>query len=108
MSKDSADNDTKIVPVTEKRRPPRAGMGRPRGAQNVMTKTVKEMLLGALDELGGQQWLIEQAKTEPRAFMTLLARLIPAETAGSLEVTMPNQITEIRRTVVDPRQGGQE
>lgn len=104
----SKDDDTKIVPITEKRRPPRAGMGRPKGAQNVMTKTVKEMLLGALDELGGQTWLVEQARAEPRAFLTLLARLIPTESAASVEVTMPDQITEIRRTVVDPRQSGDE
>ena len=107
MSKDS-DDDIKIVPISGPRRPPAAGKGRPKGAVNKTTASVKEMLLGALEELGGQQWLIEQAKTEPRAFMTLLARLIPAETAGSLEVSMMGPITEIRRTVVDPKQGEQE
>lgn len=53
------------------------GPGRPAGSPNKITGTLRGMVLGALDELGGQQWLIEQARSEPKAFMALLARLLP-------------------------------
>jgi len=55
----------------------RAGKGRPPGAQNRTTRTMKEMLLGALSDLGGQRWLVEQARENPTAFLKLLERLIP-------------------------------
>ena len=57
--------------------PPNAGKGRPKGAQNKMTRTLKHMILGALDELGGQQWLVAQAQANPAAFFTLLGRVLP-------------------------------
>ena len=55
----------------------RAGKGRPPGAQNRTTRTMKTMLLGALSDLGGQQWLVGQARENPVEFLRLLARLIP-------------------------------
>jgi hypothetical protein len=36
-------------------RPPAAGKGRPKGAKNKMTAALKDLILGALDEAGGQQ-----------------------------------------------------
>jgi hypothetical protein len=37
------------------------------------------MILGALDDAGGQAYLAEQAHQNPAAFLTLLARLLPRE-----------------------------
>ena len=37
------------------------------------------MILGALDDAGGQAYLTEQARENPVAFMALLARLLPRE-----------------------------
>jgi hypothetical protein len=95
-------DDTKIVPITEKRRPPRAGMGRPAGVPNKTTASMREMLLGALEQAGGVDWLAKQANENPTAFMTLLGRLIPADVTLQANVTqgMP---TKIIRTIVDPR-----
>ena len=55
-------------------RPPNAGKGRPKGAANAMTRTLREMILGALDDAGGQDYLAEQAHKIPAAFMALLNR----------------------------------
>jgi hypothetical protein len=55
-------------------RPPNAGKGRPKGAANAMTRTLREMILGALDDAGGQDYLAEQAHKNPAAFMALLNR----------------------------------
>ncbi len=84
-------NDTtKVVKNSEKRKPPRAGLGRPRGSLNKVTKTLKEAILETLNDLGGPQWLRYLAETDPRAFASLLARLIPTETRMQAEVTGEN------------------
>jgi hypothetical protein len=38
-----------------------------------MNRTLREMILGALDDAGGQAYLAEQARENPVAFMALLA-----------------------------------
>jgi len=79
------------------------GPGRPKGSLNKITGNVKSMILGALDDLGGQTWLVEQAKADPRAFMSLLGRILPSEISLDATVTAHEPITEIRRVIVDPR-----
>ena len=69
-------NDSVTKP---KRKPPAAGKGRPKGAVNKTTKALKEMILGALDQAGGQQYLAEQAEENPTAFLTLIGKVLPME-----------------------------
>lgn len=45
--------------------------GRKKGTPNKITATLKDMILGALDDAGGQKYLKEQAKENPGPFMTL-------------------------------------
>lgn len=52
--------------------------GRPRGAANKVTRELKEMILGALDEAGGQDYLQKQATENPNAFMTLIGKVLPS------------------------------
>ncbi|MBU2743366.1 hypothetical protein [Acidithiobacillus albertensis] len=78
------------------------GPGRPKGSLNKITGNVKSMILGALDDLGGQTWIVEQAKADPRAFLSLLSRILPSEISLDAHITHA-PITEIRRTIVDPR-----
>lgn len=40
------------------------------------------MILGALDELGGQKYLQEQAEKNFTAFFTLLGKVLPTTIAG--------------------------
>jgi hypothetical protein len=40
------------------------------------------MILGALDEAGGQDYLARMAEEQPVAFMSLLGRVLPATLAG--------------------------
>ena len=42
-----------------------------------MGRTLKEMIIGALHDLGGERWLAEQAEANPVAFLTLLGRVLP-------------------------------
>ena len=47
-----------------------------------MTKALKEIILGALDEAGGQTYLTRQANDNPAAFMTLLGKVLRTTLAG--------------------------
>lgn len=63
------------------KRPPvkTSGQGRPKGVPNKVTKQLKEMILGALDDAGGQQYLVSQAMENPSAFLTLIGKVLPSE-----------------------------
>jgi hypothetical protein len=78
-------------------RPPAAGKGRPKGAKNKMTAALKDMILGALDEAGGQEYLVEQARKNPAAFLTLLGKVLPLQVAGS--ESGPIEISVVRYDV---------
>jgi hypothetical protein len=67
------------MPAPKGTRPPNAGKGRPKGAANVVNRTLRDMILGALDDAGGQAYLAEQAHKNPAAFLTLLGRVLPRE-----------------------------
>lgn len=56
-----------------------AGKGRPKGSLNKVNASLKEMILGALQDAGGESWLVRQAQENPVAFMALLAKLLPLE-----------------------------
>ncbi len=58
------------------------GKGRPKGTQNKLTKQVKEMILGALDDAGGQAYLARQADENPVAFMGLVGKVLPLQLTG--------------------------
>lgn len=81
---------TKIVENTGKRKPPRAGMGRPKGSPNRTTAALKEAVLATFDRLGGERFLEDLAKAKPEVFVSLLSKLIPselkAEVSGSLSL----------------------
>ena len=79
-------------------RPPNAGKGRKAGVPNRIGAEVKTMILRALDLVGGEAYLVEQAKTNPTAFMTLLGRILPRETDGKLGgVLQLNVVTGVDR-----------
>lgn len=76
--------DNKEVPPVAKKRPPAAGMGRVKGTPNKVTRELKEMILGALDQSGGVEYLVERAN-DPKtasAFLTLLGKVLPMTVAG--------------------------
>lgn len=60
----------------------RAGPGRPKGAQNKLTKDVKAMILGALEKAGGERYLLKQSSENPTAFMTLVGKVLPLTLAN--------------------------
>lgn len=58
--------------------------GRQAGTPNKMTREVKEMVIQALDEAGGVDYLVAQSRDNPTAFMTLIGKVLPLQVAGEL------------------------
>jgi hypothetical protein len=59
--------------------PKPANSGRKRNVSNKLTKDVKEMILAALDRVGGITYLVEQARDNPTAFLSLLGKIMPTQ-----------------------------
>lgn len=60
--------------------------GRQKGATNKTTAELKEMILGALSEVGGQAYLVQQALDNPSAFMTLVGKVVPRDLNAAVDV----------------------
>jgi hypothetical protein len=59
-----------------------SGQGRPKGVPNKLNASLREMILGALSDAGGRDYLVRQAETNPGAFLALLGRILPLQMAG--------------------------
>jgi len=56
--------------------------GRRIGSVNKLPASIKEMVVGALNDVGGREYLAIQAMAQPVAFMGLLGRVLPLQIAG--------------------------
>lgn len=56
--------------------------GRQKGAPNKTTKALKDMILAALDGVGGEAYLQRQAAKNPAAFLTLVGKVLPLQVTG--------------------------
>ena len=59
-----------------------AGSGRPKGVPNKLNRDIKEMVVGALQDVGGRDWLAARAQDQPVAFMSLIGRVLPLQVTG--------------------------
>ena len=73
--------------------------GKKRGVKNGgrvkgknVTADMRRMVEGALAAVGGQQYLERQAEENPKAFIPLLAKLIPTQVQAEVEHTGGVQI----------------
>jgi len=66
------------------------GPGRPKGSANKITVDIRSMIQCALDKAGGEDYLVEQAKNNPTAFLTLVGKIIPTQVQGGLSLTNPD------------------
>lgn len=73
---------------------PKTG-GRKKGVTNKVSAEVKELIRGALDDAGGQEYLVKQAKDNPTAFLALVGKILPkdinAKIEGSISLEMVNE-----------------
>lgn len=59
--------------------------GRQKGTPNKLTQKLKDVILGALDDAGGREYLAQQAKENPSAFLALVGRLVPQELKADID-----------------------
>ena len=60
----------------------REGAGRPKGVPNKINGDLKEMILGALSDVGGRHYLAARASDTPAAFLTLIGKVLPMQITG--------------------------
>ena len=61
------------------------------------------MILGALDDAGGQAYLMQQAEENPTAFLTLLGKVLPTTLSGDSENPL-KVFTQVAYVIVDPKE----
>ncbi len=67
--------------------------GRKKGTKNKFTGTLKDMILQALANAGGADYLYAQATTNPNAFMALVGRVLPLQVKdGGAEPKVPTKV----------------
>jgi hypothetical protein len=74
--------------------------GRRAGTPNKLTADVKAMILSALDQAGGVEYLLMQARENPTAFLTLVGKVLPMTVSGDPNAPMVHIIEE---RIVDPK-----
>ena len=80
--------NSKIVKTTEKRLPPNAGKGRPKGVPNKITRSIRGSIEAAFEEVGSHEYLVEQARNNPAGFMALLGKLLPSGSAINVGIAI--------------------
>ncbi len=60
----------------------REGAGRKPGVPNKLSADIKGMVLGALSDVGGRDYLAARALDQPVAFMGLIGKVLPLQLTG--------------------------
>jgi hypothetical protein len=60
----------------------RAGAGRPKGALDKGNALIREMIVEALNGVGGVQYLQTTANSHPAAFLALVGKVMPVQVEG--------------------------
>jgi len=85
-------DSNQVKPTEARRKPPNAGKGRKPGSKNKLSASVKDAIIKAAENAGGEEgmigYLTKQAKDNPNAFLSILGRVVPMETTGSQHVTV--------------------
>ena len=77
--------------------------GRRKGTPNMITRTLKQIILGALEAEGGVDYLRSVARENPTVFCALLAKLLPMTVADEKAAEVPC-ITKINLVPMAPKQ----
>ena len=75
----------------------KAGPGRPKGVPNKTTQLLKDAILKAAEEAGGEEgmvgYLTVQAMTNPQSFLPLLGKVLPMQLVGDVDAPIEINVT---------------
>ena len=63
----------------------KTGGGSRAGIPNRLTSAVKDMILEALNQVGGVDYFVAQSEKNPAAFMALVGKVLPLQMTGANE-----------------------
>lgn len=69
------------------------GPGRPKGSANKITTDIRKTIANAFEKAGGETYLVQVAKTDPKTFLTLLGKIVPAELHATV-IRASSQLTD--------------
>lgn len=73
--------------------------GRQKGTPNRVTGALKDMILQALANVGGVEYLEKQADAQPGHFMSLVGRVLPLQVKdGGAEPMVPKPVTHVHES----------
>lgn len=73
----------------------RPGAGRPKGSLDKGNAALRDMLASALQLEGGVEYLRRLARDEPKAFASLLGRLLPLQVTGADGRTLAQELAAL-------------
>lgn len=80
--------------------PSRWGKGKRKGVPNKITRDLKDAIMNAFTQVGGEDYLVVVARQKPEAFLTLLGKLLPHTLQGP--GGKPIEVVEIKQFVAAP------
>ena len=83
----------KYAPATQPAFEAQKGKGRPKGSSNKNTAALKDMILGALAQAGGQDYLARQSEANPGPFLALVGKVLPLQLTGDANAPIVLQLT---------------
>ena len=86
--------------MTDRTKPPRAGMGRPKGSLNKTTSILRDAILRGAQNAGGGDlvaYLTKQAEDHPGSYLTLLGKVLPLNVQG--EVNAGDALSALLNTI---------
>jgi hypothetical protein len=79
--------------------------GRPKGSLNKLTKTVRDVIAQAAEELGGHQrliaWVLADEKNEAAFWTSIYPKLLPLQVSGD-RANPIEHVHRMERLIVDP------
>lgn len=61
----------------------RPGSGRPKGSLDQGNAAIRELIIQALTDVGGVDYLASVAKSHPPAFLSLIGKVMPLQVTGA-------------------------
>lgn len=78
--------------------------GRKKGTTNKATTALKDAIMNAFEKVGGQAYLERVAEDDPKTFLALLAKVLPAE----IKADVTTHRVLVKRIDLSGKQDGDE